>query len=958
MIRPESFTVSRETFAAERKQVLTDAAEQLRPHIKEALSRVGLPSWEAPVVDAALDLFDLTARNEVDEWGPVMDDMRDLFAKELGEALAKTKSASNKEHQLDTITGWVAQMAHNAGIEAATTADPDGGVGLEWVTMGDSSVRDPHREANGQTVPTGHEFEVGGEKLLYPGDPKGDPSIWLNCRCLARPVMLNSTLTSVVGEHSDSFASLAAPLPGSSNDLPVVVPLAAQASAVGDSAGAAASGDVHGVGNVPEMGGANAKGYFAHVVDDLVRPDAVLQPPGNPVGGNLAVHAANPEVAVTGAAAAPAVATASPDPALAKLWDFIGDLAKSNLGPKAFSESFIPSSHTPSVPVSLTAAGEGNASDPGVEPGEEPRAAVVVLRPRVEDPVTAMASGVHPHCTLLYLGDGTVDLEPLKAIVEALANGLGHPMTDKVSGRAVLGKDAADVLLLDASGSGAVRAELLANDGVLELLGMQEQFPAWIPHITVGYPEAPAEDVEMPADVTYDLLSIWRGNEIYDYPLEVAVPESTEAPEVPDAVTAAVEDAVPAPADAPAEAPAPAAEEQLRPWHGVLAPEGAPSGDKRGFAAKMLTMRDLPLPLKAQFVDDEGHRGSMVVGRIDEVYRDGGLIKAAGVWDNTPEADKAMGMIERKMWRGVSVDLDAAEGEMVEAAEEGKQPSVVFTEGRVCSSTLCAIPAFAEAFIRNGTWDEFANEPMPSGAMNEIPDWSTAAKTPALSLVASAAPVISADYFRNPMLEEPTPVTRGENGLVFGHLGIWEQCHIAYEVCTTVPPSETDYAYFLTGQVFTDAGPVAVGQLTVGGGHADMKLGIRAAMAHYDNVASAVADITVGEDEHGVWFSGRIRPWATEKQIHEMFAAGPSGDWRGVRYRGRDSMEMVAAHAVNVPGFPIPRAKFAVEGGRQVSLVAAGMVHDRVKETTALFSDIRDMLAVDVFNEITTLKGK
>jgi hypothetical protein len=781
-------------------------------------------------VDAALDLFDVTARAEVDEWGPVLDDMRDAFAKELGEALAKTKSAANKDHQLETITGWVAQMAHNAGIEAATTADPNGSVGLEWVTMGDSSVRHPHEEANGQTVPTGHEFDVGGEKLLYPGQPVGDPGNWINCRCLARPTML--TEASTVSRET------------------------------------------------------------------------------------------------------------------------------------------------------LVASGTGNASDPGLEEGEDPKAAVVVLRPRPEDPVVSIASGVHPHCTLLYLGDGTVDLEPLKAIVESLASSIGHPMTDKVSGRAVLGADQADVLLLDASGSSEVRAALMAEDGVLELLGMQEQFPAWIPHLTIGYPEAPAVEGEMPADITYDLLSIWRGNEVYDYPLGEPMPTEKENPglseaykarlieqyghitelnvRTEDASSPAPEPAAPAPA---AEAPAvPAAAEQLRPWHGVLAPEGAPSGDKRGFAAKMLTSRDLPLPLKAQFVDDEGHKGSVVVGRIDEVYRDGGLIKAAGVWDITPEADRAWGMIDRKMWRGVSVDLDAAEGEMVEAAEEGGQPSIEFTQGRVCSSTLCAIPAFAEAFIRNGTWAEFANEPMPSGAMVEIPDWAgvdgaKAEVTPALSLVAAAAPVISADFFRNPMLTEPTPVTRGEDGLVFGHLGIWEQCHIAYEVCTTVPPSETDYAYFLTGQVFTDAGPVAVGQLTVGGGHADGRLGVRAAIAHYDNVAAAVADITVFEDEWGVAFSGRIRPWATEQQIHELFAAGPSGDWRGVRYRGRDSMELVAAHAVNVPGFPVVRPRFAMDGTRQVSLVAAGMIHNRQAEVDAVFADLREMRAVDVFNEITTLKG-
>ena len=858
MIRKESFAVSRETFAAERKTVLAGHDEELRPHVAEALSRVGLPSWEVQIVEAASRIFTATATAEVDAWGQVLDDLRDAFAKELGEALAKTRTAANREAQADTITRWVATMAHNAGMEAAATSDTDSTVGLEWVTMGDSDVREPHREANGQTVPSGQEFEVGGEKMLYPGQPVGDPSNWINCRCVARPTMLDSELAA-----------------------------------------------------------------------------------------RTLTAAANPE--------------------------------------------------------------------------EEFTTAVIVALPAESDPASAASSEADgAHCTLLFLGDAAALERDLLAaeIQRFVTEGQVTPVTDAVNGRATLGKDSADVVLLDAANLIHIRNGLLSAASIAEAYESVEQFPTWIPHVTLGYPATPATGEFAGEAITFDRLALWFGedrtavfqlgetmptqkenpglSEAYKANLlkqyagtaidgdaviaeeeknfaawrekQVIHPEDPEfTQEMADAFVASVpekEPAAPAPAAAPAATPADDVE-QLRPWHGVLAPEGLPSGDKRGFAARMLTMRDLPLPLKAQFVDDEGHKGSVVVGRIDEVFRDGGLIKAAGVWDIGPEADKAWGMIERKMWRGVSVDLDAVEGEMVEASEEGGQPSVEFTEGRVCSSTLCAIPAFAEAFIRNGTWAEFADQPLPSGAMVEIPDWPTAEKTPALALVASAAPVISADYFRNPMLEEPTPVTRGENGHIFGHLGIWDQCHIAYEVCTTVPPSETDYAYFLTGQLFTDAGPVAVGQLTVGGGHADGKLGIRAAMAHYDNVASAVADITVGEDAHGVWFSGKIRPWATDRQIHELFAAGPSGDWRGVRYRGSDSMELVAAHAVNVPGFPVTRARFAMEGTRQLSLVAAGMpqprsvnLTERLVNVNTIKASIRAQRFADIKERVSATKGR
>lgn len=838
MIRTESFAVSRETFAAERKQILTDAAADLHPHVLDALNRVGLPSWEQPLVSAALDLFDQTARGEVDVWGPVLDDMHDLFAEELATALKLTKRSDNPAAQADTLARWVAQMAHNAGIEAATTSDTDNNIGLEWVTMSDAAVRSPHKEAHGQTVPTGQEFEVGGEKLLYPGQPVGDPSNWINCRCLARPTMLDGELAA----------------------------------------------------------------------------------------GTL-------------------VAAGAPEP----------------------------------TPMEEDAPKQATST-------------VIVALPAADDPITAASSEASgAHATLLFLGDSAqLDEAALNAAVEQFVTaGKVGIITETVNGRATLGSDLADVVLFDAHNLVYIRQGLLESDVIETAHEAIEQFPTWLPHVTLGYPDTPALAEYEQVAITFDRLAVWHGESRTEYPLGghivpaeeptlpggIATPaenkdhESDKAyagkiihPENPE-FTQEMADAFVAAVDEKEVAPAiPAAEEpQLSPWHGVLAPENLPSGDARQFAVKALTSRDLPLPLKAMFIDDEGHKGSVVVGRIDEIYRDGGMIKATGVWDISEDAEKARGMIERRMWRGVSVDLDAAEGQMVEATEEGGQDAIEFSKGRVCSATLCAIPAFAEAFIRNGTWAEFANEPLPSGAMVEIPDWPGEEATgPGLSLVASgAAAPVSAEYFRNPELAEPTPVTRGKDGHIFGHLGEWGTCHIGFDVCVTPPPSITDYAYFLTGQVFTDVGPVAVGQLTIGGGHAPDGISVRAAIAHYDNVASAVADITVGEDDHGIWFSGRIRPWATEQQIHELFAAGPSGDWREVRSRGVSSLELCAAHAVNVPGFPVPRARFAVKDGRQTSLVAAGALGvDPATEFDDVVSELRAMELEHIDHQFNALKGE
>jgi 2'-5' RNA ligase len=764
MIRTATLALSAETFAADRKSYLARNDEELRPHVKEALIRLGLPGWEQQIVSAALDVFDVTARSEVDEWNQVIDDMRAAFAHELSEALAKTKTASNREAQTDTVTRWVSTMAVNAATEAATTSDTENDVGLEWVTMHDGDVRTPHREAEGQIVPSGQEFTVGGEKMFYPGQPVGDPSNWINCRCVARPTMLDNGDASIVASGADETD------------------------------------------------------------------------------------------------------------------------------------------------------GEGFTS------------AVIVALPAESDPVSAASSEADgAHCTLLFLGDtANLDADALKnALAEFVTNGEVGVMTENVSGRATLGKDSADVVLIDGASLVNIRKGMLENsDELFSAYDAVEQFPTWIPHVTLGYPETPASGEFAGEQITFDRLALWFGEDrTAIYPLG-GTPVSDNAPAT-EAVTAAVEDAKPAEPAPAAEAPAPddQSSPDETPWHGVLAPEGTPSGDGRQFALGALTNRDLPLPLKAMFIDDEGHKGSVVVGRIDNIFRDGNLVKGEGVFDNSPEADKAKGMVERKMWRGVSVDVDAAE---LSVADDTAEVQVTeFSTARIASATMCAIPAFAEAYVAIGTWANAADDetaPEPAADAPEAAPLPAGQKLSSVSLVASAA-TISADYFRNPMLTEETPLTVTEDGRVFGHVAGWETCHIGYEVCTTAPPSATDYAYFLTGQVLTDAGPVAVGQITLGGGHADGRFGLRAAVAHYDNTGFAVADITVFEDEFGIAFSGKLRDGVTDKQVHELRATGVSGDWREVRVRGNTSMEMIAALSVNVPGFPIARSRATYANGHQVSLI-------------------------------------
>lgn len=53
----------------------------------------------------------------------------------------------------------------------------------EWVAAEDERTREDHSFANGQVVELNQPFNVGGEELMYPGDPSGSPENVVNCRC-------------------------------------------------------------------------------------------------------------------------------------------------------------------------------------------------------------------------------------------------------------------------------------------------------------------------------------------------------------------------------------------------------------------------------------------------------------------------------------------------------------------------------------------------------------------------------------------------------------------------------------------------------------------------------------------------------------------------------------------------------------------------------------------------------
>ena len=153
------------------------------------------------------------------------------------------------------------------------------------------------------------------------------------------------------------------------------------------------------------------------------------------------------------------------------------------------------------------------------------------------------------------------------------------------------------------------------------------------------------------------------------------------------------------------------------PWHGVLAPMGKMTGDRRMFKEGSIEHRTLPLPFQWVKSASAGHDGAVVVANIQNIEYEGGLIKGSGLFHVSPEADEVISLRAAGMLRGVSVDLDAMEVEFVN--EDGSTydfeaetpigdagPVMLVTKARIASVTAVAIPAFEEAYFDLGTWEE------------------------------------------------------------------------------------------------------------------------------------------------------------------------------------------------------------------------------------------------------------
>jgi hypothetical protein len=415
-----------------------------------------------------------------------------------------------------------------------------------------------------------------------------------------------------------------------------------------------------------------------------------------------------------------------------------------------------------------------------------------------------------------------------------------------------------------------------------------------------------------------------------------------------------------------------------------------------------------------QTVTAEGHDGAATAGRIDmvemvplsefdakdEFNLDGvdpnaTIVFGSGMLDGSEAAKEAERLI--KNGAGISIDLppermalidpdtfeeiDPADVEMADVLG-GKYLTGI--GGKIAAATIVTIPAFEEAEIgleEDSVLVASAHGMAVGFGTLQIGD-ATGEERIGIELKEGEWGVLTAgadfakpspESFADPKLKKLTALTITDvqsDGYrhVYGHLADWDGCHTGFSnVC--VPPfrSQTDYQYFNTGEIeCADGSLVAVGKLMFsmdGGKHASTSLNASEASKHYDDSTKVGAFVRAGTDRYGTWLAGVLRPGLSDIEVQHLRSHPPSGDWRPIPGKGT---ELVAAFAVAVGGFPIPRAMVASGEHGELTIISAPLdlelgphavrrrfeVLKRKRRTMRPYSDGKEVTAADVSPEM------
>lgn len=122
-----------------------------------------------------------------------------LGVAETAKLIRETTGGTIAASRAETIARTETHMASQSGsMLAAESLDVP--MKKEWISAEDDRTRPSHSEANGQTAKMGEDFVVGGSRLDFPGDPNGDPSEVINCRCVVTFVVDDSEIDRLLAE--------------------------------------------------------------------------------------------------------------------------------------------------------------------------------------------------------------------------------------------------------------------------------------------------------------------------------------------------------------------------------------------------------------------------------------------------------------------------------------------------------------------------------------------------------------------------------------------------------------------------------------------------------------------------------------------------------------------------------------------------------------------------------------
>ena len=151
-----------------------------------------LPAWTEVVNEAAV-AYQAKATNRLvgvgdDIWQEVREASVDRLRagveipelrKEIEDIAGVSRSRAAAVARTETLG------AYNGGdLDGAVALGDAGPVAKRWLSTSDGRTRETHAAADGQVVPFGEPFIVGGVEMARPLDPAGPASEVVNCRCV------------------------------------------------------------------------------------------------------------------------------------------------------------------------------------------------------------------------------------------------------------------------------------------------------------------------------------------------------------------------------------------------------------------------------------------------------------------------------------------------------------------------------------------------------------------------------------------------------------------------------------------------------------------------------------------------------------------------------------------------------------------------------------------------------